>query len=84
VIWDVISASVTARLDDVAAAQELLDSYSAATKGDCAVQGLAWVLPCLGVLAVVVAPALLLIWDTKSGCGHSLSHVLGFWLVVYA
>ncbi|GBF90134.1 hypothetical protein Rsub_03267 [Raphidocelis subcapitata] len=67
VVWDVLSASVSARLDDVPAAQELLGSYAAATKGECAVQGLAWVLPDPPALAVVIAPALLLIWDTQGG-----------------
>jgi hypothetical protein len=39
--------------------------------GKAGVQGLAWVLARPGVLAVVLAPATLLLWDTKSACTRS-------------
>jgi hypothetical protein len=38
-----------------------------ASRGECCIEGLAWVLPQPGALAVVVSPALLLIWDTTGG-----------------
>lgn len=62
VIWDVMSASVLSRLEDVSAANTVLKEY----KGDGSIHGLAWVLHAPSVLAVLVAPALLLLWDTKS------------------
>lgn len=63
VVWDAASGAAAARLDDAPAAQELLDGYAAAARGDCCVTGLAWVLPGRGALAAVIAPALLVVWD---------------------
>jgi hypothetical protein len=80
VIWDVLSTAVAARLDDVPAAQDALDAYAAATRGDCPVVGLAWVLPSPGALAVVVGPALLMIWDTQGGGGARGGAGLGWGL----
>ena len=67
VVWDAASGAAAARLDDAPAAQELLDAYAASARGDCGVQGLAWVLPGRGALAVVIAPALLVVWDPAGG-----------------
>ena len=65
VLWDVLNAMIVGCLDDVPAAASILDAYADAARSDCAVQGMAWVLPGAGALAVVFAPALLMIWDTK-------------------
>ncbi len=63
VIWDVMNAAVLHRLEDVPNARDL------ARRGNgVAVQCLAWVLPRSGVLAVVLAPAQLLLWDVHGMC----------------
>jgi hypothetical protein len=98
VVWDVVSASVAARLEDalsaaaelsasapqqqqqhhhhppppaaVVAAQRLLASVARATATATAagppVVGLAWVLPRPGVLAVALAPDLVLLFDAQA------------------
>jgi len=97
VVWDVSSATPTARLDDNTAARQLIRDYrarssstssnegpsggagslftqqsggggaaAAAGASGSGVSSLAWVMPGSSVLAVVVAPALLLLWDVNS------------------
>lgn len=86
-VWDVLTASPIARLQDVPAAREILREYAAkvtsmdatittggnAAAGSAAATGvasLAWVLPGSQTLAVVLSPALLLLWDVTSRCTH--------------
>lgn len=83
VVWDVLSASQIARLEDVPAAKDVLRDYlarpsssadrdrdSSRTPGDTdGITSLAWVMPESNVLAVVVAPALLLLWDVTCESG---------------
>lgn len=79
VVWDVFTASPVARLEDVHAARELLKEYAGrvASNGNALAAGttstgdassigvasLAWVLPNFSMLAVVMSPGLLMLWD---------------------
>jgi hypothetical protein len=85
VVWDVLSATQLARLQDVPTASDLLRDHTAAAArpdrdsssssstataaggsagpSSSGITSLAWVMPGSNVLAVVVAPALLLLWD---------------------
>lgn len=76
-VWDVTSASVMARLEDVPQARELTRERRGGE--GCAIQGLAWVLARPGVLAIVIAPALLVLWDTKGGAGGGVFVRRGSW-----
>jgi WD40 repeat protein len=100
VVWDVSTASPTARLEDTPSAREVMRDYRARTSSEGGAGGsgslfpqtsgvggtgggaaatagvgvasgsgvscLAWVMPGSSVLAVVLAPALLLLWDVNS------------------
>jgi hypothetical protein len=80
VVWDVLTAAPIARINDLPAAREVLRDYAArVSSGDMTgssssssssisggITSLAWVMPGSDVLAMVVAPALLLLWEVTS------------------
>lgn len=103
-VWDVLSASPVARLDDLSSARELLKEYTTKTASSenplaagtannsvtsnaaaAGVASLAWVLPSAKLLAVVVSPALLLLWDVagESPSGGDMLTSIAWQHVVY-
>ncbi len=66
-LWDVLSGCVLARLEDAAGYRDAVGGRQRSeTYG---VMGLAWVVQRSSVLAVLLAPATLLLWDTKGAYG---------------
>lgn len=67
-LWDVLSGCVLARLEDAAGYRDAVGGRQRSeTYG---VMGLAWVVQRSSVLAVLLAPATLLLWDTKGEYGQ--------------
>ena len=88
VVWDVLSGTPLIVLGDLPAAQHLYREYlkglgsfiSAAPDGlppPGAISALAWIMPKDPLLAVLVAPGLLLLWDTTgAACNRHSSLML--------
>jgi hypothetical protein len=95
VVWDVLSGTPLIVLGDLPAAQQLYREYlkglgsfiSAAPEGlppPGAISALAWIMPKDPLLAVLVAPGLLLLWDTTGeGAAGTCAGMIALFILLH-